>query len=305
MSKQTEKVFREPHKYIDENGGSGDKTTDEMKDSVNGFMAQYQPSGQEMTEGIAETSDDFLELAESASSKKEALKYAKKAVELDPDNLDASVLAAGISAASLEKLLEKYENLMEAAEKKLKADGLFADDCIGDFWGLFQTRPYMRLLDRYSDALVRCGRMRMAVSGYEKMLKLCKNDNLGARYRLMHLFAFLEDEKSALDLLAKYPDEESTQFLLPLSVLYYKLGDLREANKYLRRLCEINKDTRKFFNGVVGGDLDKYYEDMDLYGYSPFTIEEFLVESEENSFLFAGIPTYFDWALRKLKTKSK
>lgn len=67
MSKQTEKIFKELDK----------------------FMAQYNSSVfEEITEANAKSSDDFLELAYDATSKKNALKYAKKAFELDPNNLE-------------------------------------------------------------------------------------------------------------------------------------------------------------------------------------------------------------------------
>ncbi|MCM1333986.1 MAG: hypothetical protein NC084_07330 [Bacteroides sp.] len=305
MSKQTEKVFKDLNDFLDANGGSVNKTVDELKELINEFMTQYKPSDRRVTEANAETSDDFLELAESAFSQKQALKYAKKALELDPDNLSASVMVAEASSTTPEKLIEKYESLIKSAEKKLEANGYFSDENIGEFWMILETRPYMRLLDSYSDALIQCGRMRKAIAGYEKMLKLCKSDNLGARYRLMHLFAFFEDEKAALDLLAKYPEEESSSFLLPLSMLYYKLDDLREATGYLRRLSEVNKDTVKFLNDAINDDLDKYYENTDPRGYHPSSIEEFLTQTEENTFLFVQTPSYFSWALRKLKAKRK
>lgn len=305
MSKQTEKIFKELDKFIAENSEMPCESKEDMENMLNSFMSQSKPWENEITEDNAESSDDYLELAESAATKKTALKYAKKAIELDPDNLDASVMVAELTTSSTEKLLEKYKNLIGKAREKLKAEGYFEDNCIGDFWDILETRPYMRLLDKYSDSLVRCGKMRLAISEYEEMLRLCEGDNLGVRYRLMHLYAFLEDEMSALKLCQNYSDEESTQFLLPLSILYYKLGNLREANNYLRRLCAVNKDTLKFFNGLVKGDLDGYFKNMNSFGYRPFTIEEFFVEAEENLFLFASVSAYFEWAWQKIKTKNK
>ena len=305
MSKETEKIFKEPDRFIAENSDAPCEPKENLQNMLNSFMSQRQPWANEVTEDNAESSDDYLELAESAATKKTALKYAKKAAQLDPDNIDAAVMVAELTASSIEKLIEKYKSLIEEAEEKLKAEGYFDYDCIGEFWGLFETRPYMRLLDKYSDNLVQCGKMRLAIAEYEKMLKLCENDNLGVRYRLMHLYVFLEDEQSALRLSKEYSDEESTQFLLPLSILYYKLGNLREANNYLKRLCAVNNDTIKFFNGLVKGDLDGYFKNMNSFGYRPFTIEEFLVESEENVFLFQSVSAYFEWAWQKLKSKNK
>ena len=305
MSKETEKIFKEPDRFIAENSDAPCEPKENLQNMLNSFMSQRQPWANEVTEDNAESSDDYLELAESAATKKTALKYAKKAAQLDPDNIDAAVMVAELTASSIEKLIEKYKSLIEEAEEKLKAEGYFDYDCIGEFWGLFETRPYMRLLDKYSDNLVQCGKMRLAIAEYEKMLKLCENDNLGVRYRLMHLYVFLEDEQSALRLSKEYSDEESTQFLLPLSILYYKLGNLREANNYLKRLCAVNNDTIKFFNGLVKGDLLEHFKNMNSFGYRPCTIEEFLVESEENVFLFQSVSAYFEWAWQKLKSKNK
>ena len=219
MSRQTEKIFKELDKFIAENSETPYESKEDMENMLNSFMSQSKPWENEITEDNAESSDDYLELAESAATKKTALKYAKKAIELDPDNLDASVMVAELTTSSTEKLLEKYKNLIGKAREKLKAEGYFEDNCIGDFWDILETRPYMRLLDKYSDSLVHCGKMRLAISEYEEMLRLCEGDNLGVRYRLMHLYAFLEDEMSALKLCQNYSDEESTQFLLPLSIL--------------------------------------------------------------------------------------
>lgn len=301
MSGKTEKFFKDINKFLDENSDNLGDDAEQLNILLNNYMSQRQPFA-EVTEENASSSDDFLELAQSASSKSAALKYAKKALELDPDNIDAAVMTADLTASSIEKLLEKYKKLIGKAEEKLEAEGYFEENCVGEFWLIIETRPYMRLLYEYSDNLVTCGKMRLAAAEYEKMLRLCEGDNLGARYRLMHIYAFLEDEQSALGLLKKYPDDD-TQFLLPLSVLYYKLGNLRESNKYLKKLCEINKDTRKFFNGVIKGNLKQYLKNASPYGYRPFTIEEFAAEAVENSFLFACTSAYFDWAWQKLNSK--
>jgi len=299
MSRQTEKLFKEFERFMQENDDIEINSEEDMNNAMQVFMSKYQPSANDI-----ETADDYLELAESADTKKEALKYAKKAVELEPDNLDAASMVLELSCTSSEKLTEKYRDLIAEAEEKLKEQGYFEDDNIGKFWLVFETRPYMRLLEKYASHFVQCGQMRLAISVYEKMLELCTNDNLGVRYTLMHLYTFLEDEQSALELYEKYP-EEGTQFLLPLSILYYKLGDLRKSNQYLKKLMAVNKDTHKFFNGLMDGSLMESVSDSFSYGYSPFTIEEFIVECEENYFLFTSMPEYFVWAKKKVNSKRK
>ena len=299
MSRQTEKMFKEFERFMQGNDNIEISGEDELNQALKTFMSQYQPNNDDV-----ETADDYLELAESADTKKEALKYAKKAAELEPDNLDAAAMVIELSCTSSEKLSEKYKNLIDETEEKLKEQGYFEDDNIGEFWLIFETRPYMRLLEKYASHFVECGQMRLAISVYEKMLELCTNDNLGVRYTLMHLYIYLEDEQSALELYEKYP-EESTQFLLPLSILYYKLGDLRKSNQYLKKLIEVNEDTRKFFNSLIDGSLMESVGDMTPYGYRPFTIEDFVIECKENYFLFSSMPEYFVWAKKKVNSKRK
>ncbi len=297
MSGTTEKLFKQFERFIQENDDIDISSEEDLNQALKAFMSQSQSD-----ENDVETVYDYLELAESATTKKEALKYAKKAVELEPDNLDAMSMVIELTCTASEKLTEKYKDLIEEAERKLKEQGYFKDDNIGEFWLIFETRPYMRLLEKYASHFVQCGQMRLAISVYEKMLKLCTNDNLGVRYTLMHLYTFLEDEQSALELFNRYP-EGSTQFLLPLSILYYKLGDLRKSNQYLKKLIAVNKDTYEFFNSLIDGSLMESVSNMTPYGYRPFTIEEFIVECEENYFLFTSMPEYFVWAKKKVNSK--
>lgn len=242
----------------------------------------------------------YLDLAQSATSKKNALKYAKKALELEPDNLDAEAMVAECSATSFEALIEKYEALLEKEKNKLTKQGYFKADSIGDFWLIFETRPYMRLYDSYVHLLIDCGKMKTAVKHCVEMLRLCENDNLGIRHSLMNLYAYLEDDESAIELFKKYENEYSAMFLLPLSILYYKLGDLKKSAKYLKELKNTNEDTLEFFKGINKGQMD-FLENENPYGYRPFTIEELMLEFAENPFLFVTTKTYFEWAYKKLK----
>ena len=234
--------------------------------------------------GIYNNDDDevyeYLELAENASSAKEALKYAKKALELAPENWNVACMVAELSAKTPESLLEKYEQLIA------------------------RTRPYMQLRDAYLDTLVSCDMLKKAMAEAEDLLRLCENDNLGVRYHLMHLYAHFEDEEKALALLKKY-DEESSMFMLPLSILYYKLGNLKKAAQYLRILNRRNKDTRRFFEVLIKADAEDLFDEIGTFGYQPFTIQELAVAFRENPFLFGSTAAYFSWGLRKLKTMKK
>lgn len=123
-------------------------------------------------------------------------------------------------------------------------EGYFEDDSIGEFWLMTETRPFMRVYSTYMDELMRGGKLRLAIEVGMDMLRLCENDNLGKRYDLMNCYAALEDEEAALALQNRYPEEKSAMFLLPLSVLFYRLGKEEQARQYLKELMAVNADTK-------------------------------------------------------------
>lgn len=256
------------------------------------------------TEATARTAEDFLELAEDADSKAQALKYAKMASRLDADNIDAKRMVEELSTEHAYELVKKYQKLIEQGKAIMAKKGYMKEEIIGEYWGILETRPFMRLYGGYVSLLVESGMMRLAAGACEEAIRYSENDNMGLRYTLMHIYAYLEDEKSMLKLHKKYGKQEETQLLLPLSILYYKLADWEKAEEYLDRLVKRNKDTQKFIHAVYSDTLDKYSSRMGSLGYQPFTIEEYIVELSENIYLFETVEGYFDWADQILSRKS-
>lgn len=162
----------------------------------------------------------------------------------------------------------------------------------------------MRVRYTYFDVLISCGMMRRAIDEGQRLLALCENDNLGVRYQLMHLYAYMEDELHALALHKQFDSYEETQMLLPLAVLYYKLNQFDKAEDYIKRLAKVNKDTKKFLRAAAHDQLDDYIDEMNPYGYQPFTMEELLDELMKSSYLFDSVPYFFAWASKVLATKT-
>ncbi len=149
--------------------------------------------------------------------------------------------------------------------------GYFAKENIGCFYGIFETRPYIRGL-------------------YE-------NDNTGARYFLMAIYAYLEEEKEILELYKKYL-EENFGMLYSLFVLYYKLGNEKKANAYLKRANKANPSLIKFFKGTLT-DKDKAHHDY----YQIGTASEIMMYYTNYVFLTDTIPTIEYYILEKFKIK--
>lgn len=102
------------------------------------------------------------------------------------------------------KVYGKLSEAVKNGTRFMEKEGLMDGDSIGEFWGILETRPYMRLLNRYADFMAEAGMMGLAAKEYEEMIRLSENDNLGVRYSLMHVYAYLEQEEPALELHKKY-----------------------------------------------------------------------------------------------------
>ena len=305
MNRETEKMNKALQKFLDAN--TTEKTTeDEMDSLIQVFIKEYNKMDMNfvLDAKTAKTSDDFFELAKMTEDLSLSLKYAKKSLKLDPENLDAAFFIAEIEADSYVDMLERTEKILEYGEKLMIEKGFMDKESIGSFWLIVETRPYMRVKFAYANLLKDCGMLIAAISEYEDMMRLCKNDNLGVRHSLMYLYAITENEKKAINIYKKFNSFE-TSLVLPLSILYYRKKDLKESLKYLKELEEGNKDTKKFLKYIYEGKIDNILEEINEFGYRPATIEELAMFFAENDNLFNSTMGYVEWAYNQLRKKVK
>lgn len=109
-----------------------------MSDTINDFFDSLEKenlSGKEMREKIDEfikqnnidyedLADEedlyyYLDMAFQAETEQEAIKYAKKALKIEPDNIDAQVIIAENSIYDHIKLLNKFEKIKKATNRNL------------------------------------------------------------------------------------------------------------------------------------------------------------------------------------------
>jgi tetratricopeptide (TPR) repeat protein len=291
MSRDSEKVLKELQKFLDAHAEDTENEAD-VDALAERFFAEYNLKCKEQKESAPETADDYLDLAEQVTSKKKSV-----------DNLDARLQLILRTAEQPDERRLALQELLDAADKQMEKSGAFKEYA-GEFWTAFETRPYMRVRYTYFDVLISCGMMRRAIDEGQRLLELCENDNLGVRYQLMHLYAYMEDEMHALALHKQFDSYEETQMLLPLAVLYYKLNQFDKAEDCIKRLAKANKDTKKFLRAAARDQLDDYIGEMSPYGYRPFTMEELLDELMHTSYLFNSVPYFFAWASKVLAAKT-
>jgi hypothetical protein len=85
---------------------------------------------------------------------------------------------------------------------------------MGHFWGIFETRDYMRARIGYIVALATTQNhdygFYLAVHEISDCLKLCRGDNMGLRYMLIYYLVILDRDQEAYDFIKWYetvPDE--------------------------------------------------------------------------------------------------
>lgn len=274
------------------------KNEEELNQKLQDLMMQYNMGQIEYENTPLDDAYELLEQAEQAKTKKQAIKLAKEAYEKCDACFDAILFQVGIE----ENLLEKNRLLdtgLEHERKRLESEKYFTKENIGHFYGIFETRPYIRGLYTKANLLCDEGKIKQARDVCKEILKLNKNDNTGARYLLMAIYAYLEEEKEMLKLYKKYP-EEALEMLFPQFALYYKLGKDKETKELLERINKANPHFIKFFKGTI-----KRNEDIPYGHYSKGDSSEVIMYFEQYDFLVMTLPSIHEFVLENSKKSKK
>lgn len=119
------------------------------------------------------------------SSPQQRVKLAKQAMEIYPFHPDAFNML-GEAESDPAKQLELYKQGMEAGEADLGKE-IFKQDK-GMFWGLIETRPYMRSKFNYAILEAAMGNLAEAIKQCEELLELNEMDSQGVRYTLFVMY---------------------------------------------------------------------------------------------------------------------
>jgi tetratricopeptide (TPR) repeat protein len=176
-----------------------------------------------------------------------AIAYALRAVRLNPACLDARVLLAIATGGPTSELIEELETIVAVGEADL-GPGFFKQNR-GEFWGLIETRPYMRARHNLAHELYKAGRIAEAIHHYEEMIQLNPGDNQGLRYSLLGHYLEIDDLDGARRLLQTYGDEPFAMFLWARVLEHYLSGDLVGAVEALQQARKQNPHVEPFLVG--------------------------------------------------------
>ena len=218
---------------------------------------------------------------------------AKKALAVSPLCADGYVILAGVARAGSDEQLGLWRRGVAAGEEALGRDVF--EEMAGHFWGVLETRPYMRARVGLAVALWRHGTGDEAIGHLQAVLALNPGDNQGARYLLAGWLAQVDRGGELEALLAAYPDEYSAFWGWTKTLAAFrKAGDGAESRARLAEAVGINRHVRDYLCG------DRAVPRADPPFYSPGDASEALVYIKDHAAVWRGTPGALDWLRAQL-----
>jgi tetratricopeptide (TPR) repeat protein len=227
------------------------KPSDNLPDprALEGAMRQFRRAqrGQAGEPTPLDQAHEILLHAYQEPDEQRRVQLAKEALETCPDCADAYVLLAE-HAHNRKQALRLYEQGVAAGERALGPEPFRIG--VGRFWGLLDTRPYMRARLGLAHSLWTAGRREEAVQHLQDMLRLNPGDNQGVRYTLAGFLLFLDRDDDLAWLLQQYPDEGSAAWAYTKALLVFRQhGDTSEARQLLVEAKKTNRHVPDYLLG--------------------------------------------------------
>ena len=214
-----------------------------MEGVMRGFLGELLGPAEETP--LTKAQDLVYQAFEESDPEKRA-ELAKQALALSPDSADAYVLLAE-QARTRKEALDLYQQAVAAGERAIGPDA-FREE-VGHFWGLLETRPYMRAREGLALTLWTLGRREEAAEHLQEMLRLNPGDNQGVRYTLASWLLDLGRDEELVRLLEQYDEGTSTWAYTQVLLSFRQQGDTPEARKRLKVAQKANKHVPAYLLG--------------------------------------------------------
>lgn len=234
----------------------------------------------------------LLGKALEATSVKRRVQLAEKALELYPDSPEAYLILAEESENE-----EEARELLKAgiAAGRRELGELYFTKHKGHFWGLYETRPYIRICQSYAESCWFAGNAEEAAEMLEHILELNEDDSTGARYLLTAVYLYSNQLKEAEQIMKDYGAEDAAAaFAYDRIVLEFKQNGITSQLKMLYRVARgVNKHVPDYLLGKKR--LPHNLPDYVGMGDSNEAIEYVIMHSR----LWASMPDLLKWMLKQ------
>lgn len=271
--------------FEDQSGGPSPKfNARALLQSMERHLSQPEPGANKNADAAQQLIYDAWE----ATTDEEAAALIFSALKLDPTNVDALLQAAAYAGLDDDEEIEFLRKVVAIGEQNLGED---FKKMAGHFWGVSETRPYMRARERLAEALRCAGRLDEAIANWSAMLELNPNDNQGIRYLLLPSLLALKQLAPARKLLTAYPGETeyNTVFAWSRVLEQFLSGEPRKAETALAAARKQNPHTQAYLKG--NRRLPKQLPG----GYAPGSKEEAISFAEFLHAAWARHPEALQW----------
>ncbi|HEX6989221.1 MAG TPA: SEC-C metal-binding domain-containing protein [Bacillota bacterium] len=225
------------------------ESLDEVNAALGGLLGSEPPSFD--AETPLERAQELAWRAYEADDPEERVRLAREALAESVDCADAYVIL-GEAASDLEQAIDWFSQGVAAGERALGPER-FAEDA-GHFWGVVDTRPYMRARMRLATALWEAQRHDEAIGHARALLDLNPSDNQGIRYLLVNWFLTEGRTDDAGRLLDEH-EEDSALLLYPRALWrYQREGDTPAARDALQEALRNNPHVVGYIMRVAATD---------------------------------------------------
>ncbi|WP_411333980.1 SEC-C metal-binding domain-containing protein [Metabacillus indicus] len=218
------------------------------------------------------------------SSPQQRVKLAKQAMEIYPFHPDAFNML-GDAKSDPAKQLELYKQGMEAGEADLGKE-IFKEDK-GMFWGMIETRPYMRSKFNYAILQAAMGNLTEAIKQCEELLELNEMDSQGVRYTLFVMYMDAGEHKKAKALLEKFEETDFAAGAYNMLLVEFALKGMTPA---VERLAQKAKNVNPVIYDVLAGKR-KLPKEPEEFGQEYEAVEYFM----EYGFVWSNHPELVEW----------
>jgi len=224
------------------------------------------------------------------------IKLAREALAIHPDCADAWGLLAE-EMPDRARRTELYARAMAAAERTLGSAPF--EEHVGHFWGVIETRPYMRARFGYAECLWIAGRHDEALGHLQELLRLNPGDNQGVREVLLPRLLERGRDDEAAQLLEAFEDDPSSVLGYGRALLEFRgSGDGEAAQAKLAVAVRSNPHVTKYLSGSARSPEQL----PDRYGFG--TDEEAVIAAASLLGAWRATPGAMAW-LRESRRRSK
>jgi tetratricopeptide (TPR) repeat protein len=196
---------------------------------------------------LLDQAQELIYQAWEIGDRRQRIALARKALNLCADCADAYVLLAE-AAITPAKTLELYRQGVEAGVRVLGS--AFFVEQRGHFWGLIETRPYMRARAGLADTLWHCGEYDQALMNWNDLLRLNTSDNQGIRYVLAARLLELGRDHELAVLLKAHADDGRAFLIWSKALLLFRTeGATAKARRALAEALASNPHVPAYLLG--------------------------------------------------------